>query len=181
MTTLWVILALTVLAVIGLGLILRNLRRGPEPAAIDMATLLRQPSAERAFGPVARLFAKDDLLFLGSQPGYRHGMARQLRLRRHRILSVYLTDIRGEFSRLWSFCREIAPRAQDPNFASTLVQQYFLFHALYFALRVRCAVGVFVYLHVDTEELVAALESLRDGARHVAGSLQPQTAIATAA
>ena len=181
MTTLWVILTFIVLACVGLGLILRNLRREPHVAGPDLATLLRQPTAERAFGPVTRLFSKDDLLFLASQSGYRHGMARQFRLRRHRLLSVYLKDIHREFSGLWAFCRKIAPQAQDPNFAATLVQQLFVFHALYFALRVRCAVGAFVYLHVDTEELLAALESLRAGAREVAGALQPQTAIATAA
>ena len=181
MTTLWVILMFIVLAAVGLGFILRNLRRGPDAAAPDLAALLRQPTAERAFGPVTRLFSKDDLRFLASQSGYRHGMARQFRLRRHRILSVYLKEIRREFSRLWSFCRRLAPQAQDPNFAATLIQQLFVFHTLYFALRVRCAVGVFVYLHVDTEELLAALESLRGGAREVAAALQPRTAIATAA
>jgi hypothetical protein len=75
----------------------------------------------------------------------------------------------------------LAPQAQDPNFAANLIQQLFVFHTLYFALRLRCAVGVFVYLHVDTEELLAALESLRGGAREVAAALQPRTAIATAA
>lgn len=181
MTTLWVILTFTVLAAVGLGLILRNLRRGPDAAGTDLATLLRQPTAERAFGPVIRLFSKDDQAFLASQSGYRHGMARQFRLQRHRILSVYLKEIYREFSGLWLFCRKIAPQTQDPNFAATLVQQLFVFHALYFALRMRCMVGAFVYLHVDTEELLAALESLRSGAREVAGALQPRTAIATAA
>jgi hypothetical protein len=175
MTMLMLLLGVILAVGLAAALTMRGLLRatGVMPLA-EMEALAAGRSALEAYQPMGRLFAPEDFAFVTEHPGASPALSRQLRRQRARVLRLYLRDLRGDFDRLYAFCRLLAPQSQDPSFASLITQQALSFYGLWMVLQVRCSVGWFLHVRVDTVDLVGSLERLREAARAVAMSLAPQ-------
>jgi hypothetical protein len=178
MTTLLFLLAVVIAAAAGLSAVLWRLLRSsaalpdPVPAAQDFAI---GRSRLDAYRPMNRLFSKEDFAFATAYSGAGAGLSKRLRRQRSRILRLYLQDLRRDFSRLYAFCRLLAPKSPDPQFASLVTQQALTFYGLWLVLQLRCSLGWFLYVRVDTADLVGSLERLREAAKATMDALTPQT------
>jgi hypothetical protein len=182
MTMLLLLLAVILVVGIAAALTMRGLLRatGVMPQA-EMEALASGRSALESYQPMGRLFAPEDFAFVEAQPGASPVMLKQLRRQRARVMRLYLHDLRGDFARLYAFCRLLAPQSQDPRFAALITQQALSFYGLWMILQVRCSVGWFLHVRVDTVDLVGSLERLRAAARAVAVSMTPQSPLAAGA
>ncbi len=99
--------------------------------------------------PVARAFSRTDLDFLLSRENRTWQSIRRFRRVRRRVTNLFLRDIRRDFYRAWSVCRQLAPASDDPEFAVNLFNQLLTFHRLYFRVRILSAVSF--YWHEDFE------------------------------
>ena len=149
---------------------------GMPPAELEALAAGR--SVLESYQPMSRLFAEEDFAFVAAHPGASRREGQQLRRRRRRILRLYLRDVRRDFERLYAFCRLLAPKSQDPGFASLITQQALAFYGLWMVLQVRCSLGWFLHVRVDTVDLVGALDRLREAARATALALAPRPALA---
>ena len=169
MTTLVILLGLLVLAVVGLGWGLWQMSPGAHSSPQEAPPELVPSAPVRSYSPMARLFAGRDLTFLKTQPGYQRGMASQLRLARREVLSLYLGQVHREFRRSWAYCRAHAARSDSAELAPAAVKQFFVFYALYAALRAQCLLSLFVYVPMDVSGLLAVLQPLQQRVSQAAG------------
>ena len=176
MTTFEILLAFLFLVAVGLGLALRRLRSNGEEAGGNPRPIASQP-VDEFYRPMARLFTPRDIEFLRKQRGYSSTMDRRLRLQRQKVLRLYLGQIREDFSALLGHCRRLARSTRNWELSSLAQRQMVVFYGVYFALQIRCLLGSFVYIRVDTRELVSSLRSLQEGVRSVVetreGALEP--------
>ena len=166
MTTFEVLLAFLFLVAIGLGLALRRLRSTGKKVPVAPLPVADKP-AEEFYRPMARLFTPRDIEFLHEQEGYSRKMDRRLRLHRQKVLRLYLGQIRGDFRALHGYCRQLARGSRNWELSSLAQRQLVVFYGVYFALHIRCLFGSFVYVRVDTRELVSSLRNLQQGLRAV--------------
>jgi hypothetical protein len=166
MTTFEILLAFLFLVAVGLGLALRRLRSNGEEAGGNPRPIASQP-VDEFYRPMARLFTPRDIEFLRKQRGYSSTMDRRLRLQRQKVLRLYLGQIREDFSALLGHCRRLARSTRNWELSSLAQRQMVVFYGVYFALQIRCLLGSFVYIRVDTRELVSSLRSLQEGVRSV--------------
>ena len=123
--------------VIGLGwTILRLGQKPPKFLDGDLAAEFSHPHPA-----IARAFSKEDLDYLLSGDRSTPETVRKFRRTRRRVTSLFLRDMRRDFHRAWSVCRQLAPVSQDPDFAVKLFKQLALFHGLYTLVRLRSLVG----------------------------------------
>jgi len=181
------ILLLLLGSVIGVGtglavLLWRLSRTGPvdELAARDFQRLAPTGSALDSFEPMCRLFLEEDFSFLASQAGRGPGTARKLRRERRQVLRLYLRELRAEFRGVYKLCRLLAPTSQDPNFAASITRMALSFNSLFALVQLRCALGWFLPVSLETADLVAAFDSLRQAASTAWPVLPPQPAVAGA-
>ena len=102
-----------------------------------------------AHPPVARAFSRKDLDFLMSRENHTPQSIRRFRRARRRVMNLFLRDIRRDFYRAWSVCRQLAPVSDDPEFGVNLFKQFLTFHQLYFRVRILSVVSL--YWHEDFE------------------------------
>ena len=167
MTTLWMILALVLALGAGLTVVLRRMLRSAtaEPNSVTLDEILAPRRGVReTYGPMTRLFAEGDFIWVTAQ-ARRPGLAQQLRHQRIRVMRLYLRQLRVDFGRIYGLARQLAPGSLDPDFASRITIHAFRFHALWMAVQVRCALGWFAPVRVETTGLVTALDRLREAAR----------------
>ena len=172
MTTLWMLLGLVAAIALGFAVALRRLyrlRAGTRPPGFENDVLSRGRSARATYRPMGRLFAEQDFAFLS---GYAPQMLPRLRRHRRRVLRLYLRELRTDFARVYAFCRILAPKSGDPQFATRVTQQALSFYGLLLIVELRCALGWFLPVRVDTADLVNAFDLLRQAAQ--AASLAPQ-------
>lgn len=175
MTTLWLLLSLVAAIAVGFGIVLRRLHRTPVGTLfpdfeddVDNGVLSPGRFSPETYRPMSRLFAGEDFTFLaGSAPQ----MVPRLRRCRRRVLRLYLRELRADFARVYAICRMLAPTSSDPHFATRITQQALSFYGLLLIVEMRCALGWFLPVRVDTAELVNAFDVLRQAAQ---ASLAPQ-------
>ncbi|HYL96681.1 MAG TPA: hypothetical protein VET69_12830 [Terriglobales bacterium] len=178
MTILLLLLLFVAAIAAGLGAALWWIYRpGPQTLSPELLAGLLQPrrSALEVYRPMNRLFAEEDFRFISAA---RPQMVRRLRRQRARVLRLYLRDLQAGFARVQALCRSLAPRSQDPNFAGLITRQALTFYGLLLMLRLRCALGWYLHVRVDTVDLVRALDQLTQAAQATLAGLAPQTALA---
>ncbi|HYM13608.1 MAG TPA: hypothetical protein VEU62_22900 [Bryobacterales bacterium] len=144
-------------------------------AAVEAQILSPTRSALETYQPMGRLFAEGDVRFLNRS---RPDLVKRLRRQRQQVLRLYLRELRADFERVYAFCRSLAPRSADPNFAALITQQAFSFYGLFLILHVRCTLGWFLHVRIDTMDLVGAFDRLRQAAQATLAAMTPQPAMA---
>ena len=91
-----------------------------------------------SFEPLERLVDNERAALVDSNPE----LAQKYGASRRRVLRAYLKALRTEYLRAFEICRLLAPVSQDPNFVSTLMRSYALFHVAYCGMWIRCTTGV---------------------------------------
>jgi hypothetical protein len=151
-------------------------RLSAKPAEVDLRALTEARPACRTYEPLCRLFSTEDSAFLRRQPGYSRAIGRRLRRQRRQVLSLYLRQIRAEFTQVWNICRLLAPVSNNPDFGWLVMKQFAIFHGLYWTLQLRSMAGGLVPVHADPASLVAAFRQLELGARRALQTLEPAQA-----
>lgn len=131
-------IVLVLLFTLGFGIVLAAelLRsRGGDP---HDSALVVDSDRVVSFEPLERLVDKERAALVDSHPE----LARKYGASRRRVLRAYLTELRAEYLRVFEICRLLAPVSQDPNFVSTLIRSYALFHLAYCGLWIRCTTGI---------------------------------------
>jgi len=165
MTTLVLLLTLVMAIGVGVAVMLnRLLRAGSSRPLAESAIVATVGSGLQTYQPMNRLFAEEDFHFLAGLP-QGEGLRTQLRRQRQRVLRLYLRELRADFERLYGWCRQLAPRSQDPNFATLITQQAAAFYGLLLVVHVRSTLGWFLPVRVDAGELVRVFDQLRQAAR----------------
>lgn len=126
--------------------------------------------AEQVYRPIARLFTQRDMDFLHQQRGYRRNMVRRFRLERRQVLLLYLQDMHNEFRLLQRWCRVLARKTHNWELSALAHRQSFVFGGLLLAIRIRCLLCRFVYIQIDTADLVSSVRRLQHGVRQVMDS-----------
>ena len=90
-------------------------------------------------------------------------------------MRLYLREIRHDFQKTWSLCRILAPISGDPHFAALLMRHFMVFHTLHLSLWVRCWVGLYKHLGLDSQSLINIMAQLRRSAER---ALQNSDALA---
>jgi hypothetical protein len=181
MTVLVLLLALIlIVGLAGAALLWRLLRTRPslEGPQVALEALASKRSAVETYQPMSRLFAEEDFAFVSAPPRTRPGAAKRLRRQRGKILRLYLRELRSDFEHLYTVCRLLAPQSSDPNFAPLITQQALAFYGLWMVLQVRCSLGWFLHVRVDTVDLVSSFERLRQAAQATLQAMTPQPALA---
>lgn len=176
MTSLLLLLVL-VLALGGcLTLVLGRLLRPADTLGEDLLATAFGSTPE-VYRPLERLFATQDFDFLATFGERRPDLRQRLRRERRRVLLLYLAELRADFTRLYGLCRLLAPRSQDPGFASRVTRQALAFYGLWALVCAGCWLGWFGHARTFSFELIGAFERLRQAARATlpaaAGALQP--------
>lgn len=156
--TVLVLLAIVVLIGVAIAWELLRLRRNA-PAELDPDEFEAELSRLHKYEPLQRLLGDGDFSFVDTHPGLRI-WKRKLRLRRRRIIGLYLRDIRSDFNRVWSICRLLAPMNPDPGFSTALIRQLFVFYAYYAAIHACCLFGCYCYIPVEVGGLVRGMKQL---------------------
>lgn len=115
-----------------------------------------------AYAPMERLLEDADFEFLKSQNGYSRRIVRDLRSRRVRIFSAYLSMMSRDFHRLYTLLEGylLSAKVDDPEITATLVQQKWLFAKALLIAHVRLrlyAVGIGTVSH---ENLLGAIRKM---------------------
>jgi hypothetical protein len=177
MITLSLLVFFVAAAALSLGLAIWRLSR-PRPDAITPAFIqsLLNPSRPvlELYRPMSRLFADEDRIFVAAAAPK---MMKQLRRERGRVLRLYLRELQGDFARVYALCRALAPKSQDPNFAASITRHAFTFYSLMLILQLRCTLGVYLHIRVDTTDLVSALDRLSETARAMLAGMTPEPAL----
>lgn len=178
MMTLLLLLGFVVAVVLGAVVTLWRLHRvtqGGITPAVEAQILSPSRSALEIYQPMGRLFAEEDFRFLrGSRPD----LVKRLRRQRRQVLRLYLRELRADFERVYAFCRRLAPKSTDPNFAALITQQALSFYGLFLVLHMRCTLGWFLHVRIDTVDLVGAFDRLRQVAQATLLPMTPQPALA---
>ena len=153
---------------------------GKREESLDLALLAGRSPAE-VYLPMKRLFSSQDRDFLRRMCDRPAGLQRRLQAGRKRVFRKYLREIRREFGQIWGLARALAPMSRNPEFASLITQQALTFHALYWTIQVRCALGWTAPLGVNVGDLVDALERLQAGAQRVLSVQQAAARVAASA
>jgi hypothetical protein len=177
MNTLLLILSIVAVLSAGAAIVLRQLRRiGPEGLRADFVSQLLAPanrSVVETYQPMTRLFSEEDFAFLAEAGP---GLLQRLRRQRRQVMRLYLGELRADFAQVYAFCRMLAQKSADPNFATLITQQAFSFYSLLLVLHVRCTLGWFLHVRVDMVDVVGAFERLRQAAQAAAAAMAPQQA-----
>jgi hypothetical protein len=173
MTTLLLIALPLLVALIALGWSLWRLSADPKDTEVTVRDLTGTRPACRTYEPLSRLFSAGDSAFLRAQPGYSRAIERRLCRQRRQVLSLYLRQIRAEFTQVWNICRLLAPVSSNPDFGWLLMKQFAIFHGLYWTLQLRSMTGGLMPVHADPADLVAAFRQLELGARRALQTLEP--------
>lgn len=181
MTTLLLITLPLLVALIALGWSLWRLSADPKDTEVLVRALTSARPACRTYEPLSRLFTAEDSAFLRSQRGYSRAIERRLRRQRRQVLSLYLRQIRAEFSQVWNLCRLLAPVSNNPDFGALVLKQFVIFHGLYWTFQLRSVAGGLAPVHADPADLVAAFRQLELGARRALQTLEPAQAAALGA
>lgn len=147
--------------VIGVALAAELLRMsGCAAQPVDPARWQRELTDPASYRPMLRLFAEADFDFL-SALGAARGIRQRLRRSRAEVMTLYLRQLRGDFQRVWSLCRLLAPFSKDSELSVLLVRQFVVFHCLYFVLRLRCLTGWYGSADLNIALLFRVLGQIR--------------------
>lgn len=168
------VVAVVLAGVVTLWRLHRVTHEGITPA-VEAQILSPSRSVLETYQPMGRLFAEEDFRFLS---GSRPDLVKRLRRQRRQVLRLYLRELRADFERVYAFCRSLAPKSTDPNFAALITQQALSFYGLFLVLHVRCTLGWFMHVRIDTVDLVGAFDRLRQAAQATLLAMTPQPALA---
>ena len=159
------IVAASVLAFVGLGLVLRALVRqltAPNCKLPLTAEWMNELSTER-YRPMVRLFESDDLVFLRSQPGFTPRMETTVRKQRCRIAREYLRQFTADFDRTSTAIKLLMVQAKEdrPDLASLLVHSQLKFACGMAAVRCRLLLYRWGLGRVDISSLVKVFDVMR--------------------
>ena len=169
--------------VVALILLVIALRRlgSKRDKKLDLALLTAGRSAADVYLPMKRLLSSQDRDFVDRTCDRPAGLQRRLQAGRKRVFRKYLREIYRDFGKMWSVARALAPMSRNAQFASQLTQQALTFHALYWTIQARCALGWTAPVDVNVGDLIDALERLQTGAQQVLSAQQPTAQAAIAA
>lgn len=167
MTMLVFLLTLVSFVATGLGFALWSLRRYTGDSPVAPPSAITHRAVKEVYRPIERLFIPEDLAFLRQQPGYEPHMERRLRLQRRGVLLLYREEMQREFRFLQSWCRVLIRETHNLELSFLAHRQLIVFSSLLLALRMRCFVSLFVYLPVNTADLLSCFEKLQQGVRAV--------------
>jgi hypothetical protein len=168
MTIVLLLLSFVLVVGAGVGITLWRLLRSNGPEALPSGWRERMASTRSAlvtYQPMSRLFAEEDFDFLAGQRGFQPGLEKKLRRQRRRVLRLYLRELRLEFRGVYALCRMLVPHSANPDFAAWITRQAAAFYGLLLVLHLRCTLGWFLHVRVDTTDLVTAFDRLREAAR----------------
>ena len=154
-----VIFLLVAIVLAGVVLAAELLRPSAAPRRFDPTLLQVDQSFYASYEPMRRLFAEEDTEALRRR-GRQDLLSRLYRSRR-RVMRLYLRRLRADYLRLWSICRLLTPITDEEGFTSRLIRQYVRFHALFLAIEVRCALGLFLDNNRDVVRLTELLAQLK--------------------
>ena len=117
--------------------------------------------------PVARAFSRTDLDFLLSRVNSTPQSIRRFRRVRRRVMNSFLRDVRRDFYRAWSVCRQLAQVNDDPDFGVKLIKQFLTFHWLYFRVRILSAVSLWWSEDFGLGAVVNVLGAMQQSAAHM--------------
>lgn len=158
-----ILLALAVLMTLAVARTLKDLgRRPPEFLDGKLDVEFSDP-----YPPLARAWSREDLDYLFGSDGTAPGMPARFQSKRRRLQTLFLRDLRRDFTRAWFVCRTLAPMCDDPDFAVDLVQQFFHFHQLYFRAQMRLVIGQYGHVDLHLGTLVDVLGQMRGIAREL--------------
>lgn len=123
-----------------------------------------------SFEPLQRLLDQEDAGMLQSNPA----LARKLDANRRQVLRAYLKELRAEFLRAFNVCRLLAPVSHDPEFVSSLVRSYAMFHLTYYSLWVGCVSGI----PVDASKIMGLKQPLEQMRSRATALLDMDAALA---
>lgn len=156
-----VLVLLSIVLLVGIAIAWELLRlRGVEPAELDPDEIQKGLSKLHLYEPMKRLLSDADFDYVSRQRGLNPRCKRRFRARRRRVIALYLRDIRGDFNRIWSVCRLLAPMNPDPNFSTRLLRQLVVFYGYYMAIQACCLIGCYCYVSVNAGSLVSGLRGL---------------------
>ena len=129
-------------------------------------TLQAEADHLKRYQVLCRLFDPDDKsLVQANLDVLGHGAVQHLGKTRRQIMRMYLRELRGDFSRFWSLCRLLAPYSPDPQFATMLFGQFFLFHGSLVLLWARTYTGSMSFESAQFGALIDAVQKLRGAAQ----------------
>ena len=141
--------------------------RVKETSALPNSRTLEAEAARlERYRIMTRLFSHDDHDFIASSADVFAPIAQERLLKsRRRILRLYLSEVRGDFSRFWSLCRLLAPYAPDPDFGAMLLGQLVMFHITLSLVWLRTFGPSFSLEESQFSVLVDAVQELRSSAQ----------------
>jgi len=157
------------LLVIVMGLCLAcwlALRTSETSVLPNSKTLQAEADHLERYQVLCRLFDQnDETLVRANLDVLGHSAVHELGKTRRQIMRMYLCELRGDFSRFWSLCRLLAPYSPDPQFATMLFGQFFLFHGSLALLWARTYTGSMSFESVQFGALIDAIQKLRGAAQ----------------
>lgn len=133
------------------------------------ADWIEELSMER-YRPMARLFGREDLEFLRSQPGYTPEMAARFRAERTQIFRAYLKNLSEDFHRVCTAVKILMLQStQDrPELAVLLVRRQLTFAFGMAIVNARLTLHQYGICGVDAAVLMEAFDAMRIELRTVA-------------
>lgn len=129
-------------------------------------TLQAEADRLKRYQVLCRLFHPDDESLIQANLDILGDSAVQhLGKTRRQIMRMYLRELCGDFSRFWSLCRLLAPYSPDPQFATMLFGQFFLFHGSLALLWVGTYTGSMNFESTRFSALIDAVQKLRGAAQ----------------
>jgi hypothetical protein len=172
MTTALSYLAVAVTVAGGMAIVLVLLiRKLVSPARCELvSTEWLSRFSVKKYRPMERLFSEEDYRYLAGQRGFHPRIARQLRRERIRVFRGYLRFLRSDYRKLEAAIALYAASSpvDRPDLARALFQRRVRFTCAVLAAEWRARLYGFGLSPSDTQNLVAALDDMRDHLRRQA-------------
>jgi len=120
------------------------------------------------YGPMERLLAEEDFLFLQSQPGYDSKMGARWKRERRRVFRLYLAELKRDFWRLHAEARSLVAHAgaDSGDLVTSLMWQQWSFLRASASLEMRLAFEWAGIGKIDAAPLLELLEAMRIDLAH---------------
>ena len=120
------------------------------------------------YGPMERLLAEEDFLFLQSQPGYDSKMGARWKRERRRVFRLYLAELKRDFWRLHTEARSLVAHAgaDSSELVAGLMRQQWTFLRVSASLEMRLAFEWAGIGKIDAAPLLELLEAMRIDLAH---------------
>lgn len=161
------ITAVFICAVIGIGVAIGFLVARPRPPALSNKPALKSEAVRLdRYRVMARLFCETDAELAATHPVLGPVARDRLVSGRRRIMRLYLTELRHDFSRFFAVCRVMARQSSDPDFGMKALRLSVAFHVSWATLWLQTYTARWDGVLPLFDELVGAVQLLRNHAAH---------------